>query len=119
VTGQVTTRLVEGLWASAQSKQRCLPAGFARHVRESARADPAAHYPRVVLVLDHAPWHRGALVTQALKECSPRELDRLPSSRPQLQVIERFWRVWRRRATHKRLFLTLAQLTHALRHSLG
>ena len=33
---------------------------------------------------------------------------RLPSYSPQLNVIERFWRVLRRRATHNRLFAHMA-----------
>jgi transposase len=72
----------------------------------------------VVLVIDNAPWHQGARISQALKECSHLELYRLPRYSPQLQIIERYWRVLRRRATHNRLFLTLAQLKHALRNSL-
>jgi hypothetical protein len=68
VTGQLTTRLVEKRRASANathrwSGQRSLQAGFARHLRDIARAYPAARYPRVVLVIDNAPWHRGALIT--------------------------------------------------------
>jgi transposase len=75
VTGQLTTRLVEKPRASAKSPhsragQRSLQEGFARHLRDIARAYPAAHYPRVVLVIDNAPWHRGALITQALKACA-------------------------------------------------
>ena len=42
----------------------------------------------------------------------------LPSSSPQLQVIERFWKVLRRRATHNRLFPTMAQLKQTLRNNL-
>jgi transposase len=123
VTGQLTTRLVEKPRASAKSNQRrsgqrSLQEGFARHVRDIARAYPAAQYPRVVLVIDNAPWHRGAHIAQALNACSHLEFYRLPSYSPQLQIIERFWRVLRRRATHNRLFLTLAQLKHALRNSL-
>jgi transposase len=123
VTGRLTTRRVEKPRAAAKSKssrsgQRSLQAGFARHLRDIARAYPVVHCPRVVLVIANAPWHRGALITQALQECSHLEFYRLPSYSPQLQIIERFWRVLRRRATHNRLFLTLAQLKHALRHSL-
>ena len=92
--------------------------GFARHVRAIARADPAPQYPRVVLSIDNAPWHQGALVTQVLKGWPHLELYRLPSYSPQLQVIERLWKVLRRRATHNRLFPTLAQLKQALRSSL-
>jgi hypothetical protein len=124
VTGRFTSRLVERLRACAKSKpiwlgQRSLHKGFARHGRAIARAHPAAPYPRVVLVIDHAPWHRGALITQALDACPHREGSRLPSYRPPLQVIERFWKVWRRRPTHHRLFRASAQLKQALRHSLG
>ena len=123
VTGQLTTRLIEKPGTPAkpkknQSGQRRLQEGFARHVRDIARAYPAAQYPHVVLVIDNAPWHRGALITQTLKEFPHLELYRLPSYSPQLQVIERFWRVLRRRATHNRLFLTLAQLKQALRNNL-
>jgi transposase len=123
VTGQLTTRLVERLRAPAKSKKarsgrRCLQEGFARHVRAIARAYPAPQYPRVGLIIDNAPWHQGALVTQVLKEWPHLELYRLPSYSPQLQVIERLWKVLRRRATHNRLFPTLAQLKQALRSSL-
>jgi hypothetical protein len=123
VTGQLTTRLVEKLRAPARAKKswsgpRSLPEGLARHWRDIARAYPAAHYPRVVLVIDNAPWHRGALMTQALKVCPHLECYRLPSYSPQLQIIERFGRVLRRRATHNRRFLTMAQLKQALRNNL-
>ncbi len=123
VTGRLTTRLVERRRAPAQSKHRwvgqhSLQAGFARHLRDVARAYPVAHYPRVLLVIDNAPWHRGALITPALQECPHLECYRLPSYRPQLQLIERFWKVLRRRATHNRLFRALAQLKHALRNNL-
>jgi transposase len=118
VTGRLTTHLVEKVRAQAQPKQRSLPAGFARHMREIARAYPATQYPRVVLVIDNAPWHRGAPVTQALRACPPLECYGWPSYSPQLQLIERFWKVLRRRATHNRLFRALTQLKRALRNSL-
>ncbi len=91
---------------------------FARHLRDIARLYPAAHYPRVVLVIDKASWHRGACITAVLAACPHLELYPLPSYSPKLQVIERFWKVLRRRATHNRLFLTMAQLKQALRNSL-
>ncbi|HXH14378.1 MAG TPA: transposase [Alphaproteobacteria bacterium] len=123
ITGQLTTRLVERPRASGKLKkpksgQRGLQARFARHLRDIARAYPAAQYPRVVLVIDNAPWHRGALMAEVLKEWPHIELYRLPSYSPQLQLIERFWKVWRRRATHNRLFRALGQLKQTLRNSL-
>jgi transposase len=119
VTGRLTTRLVERPRVpakKARARPRCLQEGFARHLRDIARAYPAAEHPRVVLVIDNAPWHRGALSTKTRQAFPHLERSRLPRYSPQLQVIERFWRVLRRRATHNRLFLTLAQLKHALRH---
>ena len=123
ITGQLTTRLVERPRASGKlqkptSGQRCLQERFARHLRDIARAYPAAQYPRVVLVIDNAPWHRGALITEVLKEWPPIERSRWPSYSPHLQLIERFWKVWRRRATHNRLFRALGQLKQTLRNSL-
>jgi hypothetical protein len=60
VTGRLTTRLVErprgpAKLKQARSRQRCLQAGFARHLRDLARAYPTAEYPRVVRVLANAP----------------------------------------------------------------
>ena len=123
MTGQLTTRLVERRKAYAPGRkppsgQRHMQAAFARHVRDIARAYPARQHPRVVLVIDNAPWHQGPLVTAALKVVPHIELYRLPSYSPQLQVIERFWKVLRRRASHNRLFPALTQLNQALRNSL-
>jgi DDE superfamily endonuclease len=123
VTGHLTTRIVEHRRVPKKqpkppSRQRRLQEAFARHVRDIARAYPAEQYPRVVLVIDNAPWHKGALISAVLKELPQLELYRLPSYSPQLQVIERFWRVLRRRATHNRFFTTVGALQQALRNSL-
>jgi hypothetical protein len=123
VTGQLTTRLMERGKTSERgqqspSRQRRSQVAFARHVRDIARAYPFARYPRVVLVIDRAPWHQGAMVTAALKVVPHVEVYRLPSYSPQLQLIERLWKVLQRRATHNRLFPTTRQLRQALRSSL-
>ena len=47
------------------------------------------------------------------------ELYRLPSYSPQLNVAERLWKPLRLRATHNRLFETLADLKGSLRASLS
>jgi transposase len=118
VTGRLTTCLVERPRTPTRSKQHYLQDAFARHLRDIARAYPAAQYPRVVIVIDKASWHRGALVTTVLRTFPHLELYPLPSYSPQLQVIERFWKVLRRRATHNRLFPIMAQLKQTLRNSL-
>ncbi len=43
----------------------------------------------------------------------------MPSSSPQLNVIERFWKKLRRRATPNRLFDTLSDLKRSIRASLS
>jgi hypothetical protein len=49
---------------------------------------------------------------------APLEVYRRPSDSPQLQVIERFWRVLRRRSAHPRLVPVRGALKEAWRHSL-
>ena len=123
VTGRLTTRLAErgrpqGRRVKMPSRQRHMQAAFARPLRDIGRAYPAERYPQVVLVIDNAPWHHGGLLTNALDQLPQVQLYRLPSYSPQLQVIERFWKVLRRRATHNRLFPTQARLKQALRNRL-
>jgi transposase len=72
----------------------------------------------VILIIDNAPWHRGWPIGEALAEHPHPEFDRLPSYGPHLNVIERFWRVLRRRAMHNRLFDHLADRRPSVRNSL-
>jgi transposase len=121
VSGRLTTRVIERPRPRKQpglSKHRHLQAGFATHLREMARAYPATSSPRVVVVIDKAPWHRGAVINEVLAAYPHLEVYPLPSYSPQLQVIERFWKVLRRRATHNRLFPTMAALKTSLRNNL-
>jgi hypothetical protein len=71
-----------------------------------------------VLVVDNASWHQGSAIDELLKGFPHLELYPLPSYSPQLQVIERFWKMLRRRATHNQLFQTMTQLKQTLRNSL-
>lgn len=103
---------------TGQSKTRRMQQAFAAHLRHIARMYPAERHPRVVLIIDNAPWHRGKLIEAALADHPHLEFYRLPSYSPQLNAIERFWKLLRRRATHNRLFETLADLKQSLRASL-
>ena len=104
---------------TGMSKARRLQEAFAAHLRHVGRQYPRAQYPRVVLIIDNAPWHAGAPVAQALADHPHLELKRLPSYSPRLNPIERFWKALRRRATHYRLFDSLAELKGSLRNSLS
>jgi len=103
---------------TGESKTRRLQRTFAAHLRQIAARYPAARFPRVVLIIDNAPWHGGEPIQAVLAEFPHLELKRLPSYSPQLNVIERFWKLLRRRATHNRLFETLADLKRSIRNSL-
>lgn len=121
--GRLTTRLLVSEASHRRrygtNKNRRLQQAFARHLRDVARAYPVARHRRVVLTIDNAPWHAGKPVAQVLAQHPHLELYRLPSYSPQLNVIERLWKVLRRRATHNRLFDGVAYLRRALRASLG
>ncbi len=100
------------------SKTRRMQAAFAAHLRHVGRAYPLEKHKRVVLVIDNAPWHRGQVIDAALADNPHLEFYRLPAYSPQLNPIERFWKVLRRRATHNRLFDALADLKTSIRASL-
>ena len=103
---------------TGKSKTRRLQEAFADHLRHVGRAYPPDKHKEVVLLIDNAPWHRGRPVDEAMAENPHLRFKRLPSYSPQLNPIERFWKVLRRRATHNRLFDTLADLKKSLRASL-
>jgi hypothetical protein len=104
---------------TGKSKNRRLTEAFAAHLRHVGRQYPKERYPRVVLIIDNAPWHAGQAVGDALRENPHLEFKRLPPYSPQLNPVERFWRVLRRRATHNRLFDALADLKRSVRNSLS
>jgi hypothetical protein len=81
---------------TGKSKTRRLQEAFAGHLRHVGRQYPATGNARVVLLIDNAPWHAGEPVRAALAENPHLELKRLPSYSPQLNPIERFWKLLRR-----------------------
>src|SRR5215210_5870575 len=69
---------------TGKGKTRRMQAAFAAHLRHVARVYPAATHPRVVLVIDNAPWHRGKVIDEALAANPHLEFYRLPSYSPSL-----------------------------------
>jgi DDE superfamily endonuclease len=123
VSGVLHSNTLESLQAanrnSGESKTRGMQRAFACHLRHVGRVYPREKFPRVVLLIDNAPWHRGGPIDEALADNPQLEFKRLPSYSPQLNPIERFWKVLRRRATHNRLFDAIADLKKSVRASLG
>jgi transposase len=108
-----------GLYRQAgERKTRRLQRAFAAPLRRLARRYPKDKHARVVILIDNAPWHTGEPIQQALANNPRWELKRLPSYSPQLNVIERFGKLLRRRATHNRLFGSLTDRKRSIRSSL-
>ncbi|WP_434299349.1 transposase [Corallococcus exiguus] len=122
-TGAVTSRLYGSRTRNRRkdglSKAKRMQVAFAHHLIDVARAYPATQNREVILVIDNAPWHRGRPVNWALLRYPHLTLYRLPPYSPQLQPIERLWRLLRQRATHNVLFDEMTKLQHALRSGLG
>ena len=104
---------------TGKSKTRRMQEAFAAHLRHVGKVYPRDKYREVVLLIDNAPWHRGGPIDEALAENPHLKFKRLPAYSPQLNPIERLWKVLRRRATHNRLFDALADLKRSLRASLS
>lgn len=123
VSGLLHTNTHESVRAANRrgglSKTRRLQRAFAAHLRHVGRVYPREKYPRVVLVIDNAPWHRGGPIDEAMRDSPHLEFYRLPSYSPGLNPVERLWKKLRRRATHNRLFDTIADLKRSVRNSLS
>ncbi len=123
ISGVLHTNTLESLQAanrkSGESKTRRMQRAFAAHLRHVGGMYPEERFARVVLLIDNAPWHRGQAIDEAMAENPHLEFKRLPSYSPQLNPIERFWKVLRRRATHNRLFDAVADLKKSVRASLS
>ena len=117
VNGNLTTKLLE--WPKNKNLRKgTLQQAFSSHLEQIAKRYPASKYPKVVLTIDNASWHRGKPINDVLEKHSHLKLFRLPSYSPNLQVIERFWKILRRRATHNRFFSSMTQMRKSLRNSI-
>jgi len=66
---------------------------------------------KMMVILDNARWHHTKLIKPWLKEHRHIiELDFLPAYSPELNSIERVWKLTRRLCTHNRYFSELDQL---------
>lgn len=84
---------------------------FLKHLRvRSSRAGR-----RVVLIIDNARYHHAALHKDWRDEHAPEfTLDFLPPYSPELNPIERVWKLTRRACLHNRYFPTLDDIVQAV-----
>ena len=100
-SGQLLTQ--EAPTFSAQTFQE-----FAQHLLEATCG-------KLCLILDNARWHH----SQNLKKFFAKNRERLvllflPAYSPELNPVERVWRITRRKVTHNRYFVSLAELWSSL-----
>ena len=70
---------------------------------------------RLIIILDNAQWHKSKGIQQYVAENSDRVcLLFLPPYSPELNPIERVWRLTRCRVTHNVYFPTLGKLAETL-----
>lgn len=70
---------------------------------------------KILIVLDNASWHKKAVRLMRENDDYPRiEFIFLPPYSPELNPIERVWRITRRERTHNRFFEKLTVLKTAL-----
>jgi transposase len=70
---------------------------------------------KLCLILDNARWHHSQFLKDFFKKNRKRlTLLFLPSYSPELNPVERVWRITRRIVTHNRYFVSLAELRSSL-----
>jgi transposase len=70
---------------------------------------------RVVLIIDNVRYHHAALHKTWRQACSPQfALEFMPPYSPELNPIERLWKLTRRKATHNQYFSRLPFLMLAV-----
>lgn len=74
-----------------------------------------SHGKRMVIILDNARYHHAVLLAPLLyRYRKVLRMEFLPPYSPQLNPIERVWKLTRRLATHNQYFATLDQLVCAV-----
>ena len=63
---------------------------------------------KMVVVLDNASWHHAVIVKASYRRWL--NIDYLPPYSPELNPIERVWKMTRRTCTHNRYFAVLEEL---------
>jgi len=69
---------------------------------------------KMLLVLDNARWHHAILLRPWLQKQKSLSLDFLPPYSPELNHIERVWKLTRRLRTHNQYFQEIEDLTSAV-----
>ena len=73
------------------------------------------HGRKMLVILDNARWHHARMLKPWLREHGDvMRLDYLPPYSPELNPIERVWKLTRRLCTHNRYFPTIEELVETV-----
>jgi len=97
-------RLRDGKFVYRREKDRFNGVTFFSFMKY-LRSLTARSVKRVVVIIDNAKYHHATLHKEWREKCQARfQLEFLPSYSPDLNPIERVWKLTRRLATHNRYF---------------
>jgi len=86
-------------------------AEFIKHLKQILERYPKK---RIWLYADRAGWHTGKKVKQFLRENKRLKLKHLPPYSPELNPVERLWKLMRRNVTHNQFYKLVADFEAAL-----
>ena len=108
------TRLRDGKLAWNRETQAFDAQTFFRFLKRLRRISSRSGR-KVIVVLDNAKFHHARLHKDWRENCQKRfALLFLPPYSPELNTIERVWKLTRRQCTHNRYFATLQAVTDAV-----
>ena len=100
-------RLRDGKLVFQQERERFNAMNFHSFLKDLRRASSKSQR-RAVVITDNARYHHAKLHADWRKRCAPQfTLDFLPPYSPELNPIERLWKLTRRLCLHNRYFPTL------------
>jgi transposase len=107
-------RLRDGKLVYRRENEKFNAVTFFKFMKELRRVT-AATRRRVVVISDNAKYHHARLHKEWRAENSEKfALEYLPPYSPELNPIERVWKLTRRKATHNRYFPTLDDIINAV-----
>ena len=107
-------RLRDGKFVYRRETEKFNGETFLAFLRQSKRAACRSGW-RVVVIVDNAPYHHGRFHKDWREQNSKQfQLDFLPPYSPELNPIERVWKLTRRKCLHNLYFDELSKVTHAV-----
>ena len=107
-------RLRDGKFVSRREPGKFNAGSFAKYLKQLRKASCQSG-KKVVVIIDNARYHHAIMLKEYLPKCSDRfNLIFLPPYSPDLNPIERVWKLTRRCSTHNQYFPSLESLPSAV-----